>query len=106
MSAAMVRRRSGRLDTVTNDVMLRFEKRGSPGDFFVLDTATDDVVFRHRWSGVAVDRARALNVEHGACRECYGEGSVIVDWGSGPDGDVPIGGDCPRCNGSGREPAP
>jgi hypothetical protein len=82
----------------------RFEKLGSPGAYYVLDHATGREMAPRKWSIDAVKQANALNVRHGACAECYGKGSVIVDWAEGCDGDVPVGADCPRCHGSGWEP--
>lgn len=69
--------------------------------YAVVDTQTGETLTKHMWSGEAARACDDANIADGACRECAGVGSVIVDWAPGVDGDDPIGGDCPSCGGTG-----
>lgn len=72
--------------------------------YAVIDRSDGSTITTFMWARDAKDEAQRLSILAGACRECTGAGSIIADWGSSPDGDVPLGSECPRCKGTGRDP--
>jgi hypothetical protein len=80
----------------------RAVQHGLSQAFLVQEAVSEQVVARYSWRQAAEEEANRLNLAAGACRECMGRGTLVIQY---EDGSPKVM-DCSDCSGLGRNKPP